>query len=88
MCQANEYNFHTFIHQCHIKNPLQIKVEESQPHNIQTGKRILFKTRNSDHALKADTFVEDFVHISVEAASYLAEKQVRTIGVDSICRWL
>lgn len=40
------------------------------------------KTQNSDRALKSDTFVEDFVHISTEATHYLAEKQVRTVGVD------
>lgn len=65
-----------------IKDPYQIKVEELEPHNIKPGERILFKTRNSDFALKSDTFVEDFVHISTEAARYLAEKKVRTIGVD------
>lgn len=65
-----------------IKDPQQIKVEEIEPYNIQAGERILFKTKNSQDALKSDTFVEDFVHISTEAAKYLAEKQVRTVGVD------
>ncbi|MDJ0590734.1 MAG: cyclase family protein [Pleurocapsa sp. MO_226.B13] len=65
-----------------IKDPKQIEVAEIEPHNIQPGERILFKTQNSDRALKSDTFVEDFVHISTEAAHYLAEKQVRTVGVD------
>lgn len=65
-----------------IKNPKQITVEEIAPHNIQVGERILFKTRNSNNALKSETFVEDFVHISTEAAKYLAEKKVRTVGVD------
>ncbi len=53
-----------------------------KPHNIQAGERILFKTQNSDRALKSDTFVENFVHISTEAAHYLAAKKVRTVGVD------
>jgi arylformamidase len=65
-----------------IKDPHQVKLEELKPHDIQAGERILFKTRNSDVALKSDTFVEDFVHISTEAAQYLAEKKVRTVGVD------
>ncbi|MDJ0688062.1 MAG: cyclase family protein [Xenococcaceae cyanobacterium MO_188.B32] len=43
---------------------------------------ILFKTQNSDRAFKSDTFVENFVHISTKAAHYLAEKKVRTVGVD------
>ena len=65
-----------------IKDPKQIKVEEIEPHDIQEGERILFKTQNSDRALKSDSFVEDFIHISTEAAHYLAEKKVRTVGVD------
>lgn len=65
-----------------IKDPQQITVAELEPHNIQAGERILFKTQNSDKALKSATFIEDFVHISTEAANYLAEKKVRTVGVD------
>ncbi|MGD1919659.1 MAG: cyclase family protein [Pleurocapsa sp.] len=65
-----------------IKDAKQIKVAEIEPHNIQPGERILFKTRNSDLALKSERFVEDFVHISTDAAKYLAEKKVRTVGVD------
>ena len=65
-----------------IKDDKQIKVVELEPHNIQAGERILFKTRNSEVALKSAKFVENFVHISTEAAQYLAQKQVRTVGVD------
>ena len=65
-----------------IKDPKQITVAEIEPHDIQQGERILFKTQNSDRALKSDSFIEDFVHISTEAANYLAEKKVRTVGVD------
>lgn len=65
-----------------IKDPEFINVAEIEPHNIQAGERILFKTQNSSRALKSETFVENFVHISTEAANYLAKKQVRTVGVD------
>ena len=65
-----------------IKDPKQITVAEIEPHDIQEGERILFKTRNSDRALTTDKFLEDFVHISTDAANYLAEKKVRTVGVD------
>ena len=65
-----------------IKDSESIKVAEIEPHDIQAGERILFKTQNSDRALKSDRFVEDFVHISTGAANYLAEKKVRTVGVD------
>lgn len=65
-----------------IKDSESIKVAELEPHNIQAGERILFKTQNSTLALKTNQFIEDFVYISTEAASYLAAKKVRTVGVD------
>lgn len=65
-----------------IRDPKQITVAEIEPHDIQAGERILFKTQNSTNALKSDKFIEDFVHISTDTAHYLAEKKVRTIGVD------
>ena len=65
-----------------IKNSKQITVAEIEPHDIREGERILFKTQNSDRALTTDKFLEDFVHISTDAANYLAEKRVRTVGVD------
>ncbi len=65
-----------------IKDPKQITVTEIEPYDIQAGERILFKTKNSNNALKSDTFMEDFVHISTDAAKYLAAKKVRTVGVD------
>jgi arylformamidase len=65
-----------------IKNPESITVVEIEPYQIQAGERILFKTQNSDRALQSTRFIEDFVYISTEAAHYLADKQVRTVGVD------
>jgi arylformamidase len=46
------------------------------------GERLLFKTRNSARCWKADRFFADFVHLSVEAAALLAERRVRTVGID------
>jgi len=43
---------------------------------------VLFKTRNSTRCWQSDSFVEDFVYISQEAARYLAESAVQTVGVD------
>ena len=65
-----------------IHDAESIKPVELTQHRIQGGERVLFKTRNSSHAWKTDTFVEDFVHISKEAASFLAERGVRLVGVD------
>jgi len=65
-----------------IRDPESIKPEELRPYQIQPGERILFKTRNSARCWQTDDFVEDFVYISQEAARYLAEQQVQTVGVD------
>lgn len=51
-------------------------------YGLRRGERVLFKTRNSTHCWDTGRFVEDFVYISAAAASYLAERQVRLVGVD------
>lgn len=65
-----------------IRDPESIKPEELRRHRLRRGERILFKTRNSDHCWDTDSFVEDFVYISAAAARYLAERQVRLVGID------
>ncbi|HLZ58761.1 MAG TPA: cyclase family protein [Ktedonosporobacter sp.] len=65
-----------------IHDPESIKPEELRPHQIQRGERILFKTENSARCWQINDFVKDFVYISQEAARYLAELRVQTVGVD------
>jgi arylformamidase len=65
-----------------IKDTESIKPEELFQHGIRRGERILFKTRNSSQVWQTDTFIEDFVFISDEAARFLAERGVRVVGVD------
>ena len=65
-----------------IRDRESITPDELEGYSIQPGERVLFKTHNSDHVWDTDTFVEDFVYISEAAARYLAERQVRLIGVD------
>ncbi len=65
-----------------INDPESIKPEELKAHQLQRGERILFKTRNSTRCWGSDEFIKDFVYISHEAAQYLAERQVQTVGVD------
>ncbi len=65
-----------------IRDSESIKPEELLRHHIRRGERILFKTRNSSYVWRSDEFVEDFVFISDEAASFLAERRVRIVGVD------
>jgi arylformamidase len=65
-----------------ITDPREITVGELRPHALRAGERVLFKTSNSPRAWQSDTFVEDFVYLSEQAAGYLVETGVRTVGVD------
>jgi arylformamidase len=65
-----------------IADTKSIKRDELVAHNIAAGERILFKTSNSARSWKSDRFDEDFVFISADAARFLAEVGVRTVGVD------
>lgn len=65
-----------------IHDTESIKVEELRQHKIRRRERILFKTQNSQRCWKSDTFVEDFVFISDEAAHFLADSGIRLVGID------
>ena len=65
-----------------IRDTESIKPEELKQYNIQRGERILFKTQNSQTCWRTDTFVENFVYITKEAARLLADAGVRLIGID------
>jgi arylformamidase len=65
-----------------IRHPKHITVAELEPHRIAAGERILFKTANSPHAWRAPAFVADAVHLTIQAARFLAAAQVRTVGID------
>ena len=57
-------------------------MRELQAARIRRGERILLRTRNSPAAWQEQAFVEDFVHLSTEAAQWIAARGVRTLGVD------
>ena len=65
-----------------IKDAVAIHLKELEQHLIQKGERILFKTKNSSQAWNRNSFQEDFVFISEEAAGYLASKKPKLIGID------
>ncbi len=65
-----------------IKDRESIKPEELRAHRIRRGERILFKTRNSTRVWRTKSFVEDFVYLSSDGARYLADRGIRTVGVD------
>lgn len=66
-----------------ISDAESIKPRELIHQGIRRGQRVLFKTRNSSRRVwESDTFIEDFVFISNEAAHFLARRGVALVGVD------
>ena len=65
-----------------IRHRESVRPEELARHRIRRGERVLFKTRGSARYWRSDTFVEDFVYVSKEAARYLAGRGVAAVGMD------
>ncbi|MBY0504200.1 MAG: cyclase family protein [Bryobacteraceae bacterium] len=65
-----------------IADPARITRAELQRHTPQAGERLLFRTANSRHAWWEQPFDEHFVHLANDAAAYLVECGVRTVGID------
>lgn len=59
-----------------------ISAEELRRHDPVSGERLLIKTRNSARPWDREPFEEDFVHLAPDSAAYLAERGIRTVGVD------
>jgi len=65
-----------------IRDPEAIQTSELEPHRLVKGERVLFKTRNSEHCWKTDHFQKNYIYIAPEAAHYMAERGIQTVGVD------
>ena len=61
-----------------IKDPEMIRKTEVEFYKPQRGERLLFKTRNSSHAWKTNTFQETYIYIPPDTAAYLASAGVMT----------
>jgi arylformamidase len=65
-----------------IKNDKAITLEEIKNYPIVKGDRILFKTRHSSDDWSMQPFQRDYVYVSEEAATYLAEIGIACVGID------
>lgn len=65
-----------------IPGKVIITAAELRPHRIRKGERILFKTDNSKSHWFLKPFSKKYVSLSLEAARYLAEKKIKTLGID------
>lgn len=59
------------------------KIEKHHLENlfIEDGDRVFFKTSNYDKVTHK-IFYEEFVHLTLEAAEYLVDKNINTVGID------
>jgi arylformamidase len=64
-----------------IKSKEKIDLEDIKSLKLKKCKRIIFKTVNSTY-WKLPEFKKDFVYITREAAKYLADSEVKLIGID------
>lgn len=46
--------------------------------------KAIFKTSNSARQWKTDEFLKDFVYIPAAAAQFLADRKIRTVGIDAL----
>ncbi|EDY21776.1 cyclase family protein [Chthoniobacter flavus Ellin428] len=65
-----------------IKDKKAIKPAELKKLKLKEGERILFKTPNSARSWKKAEFDKDFVYVSKEAAQYIVDCGVQTVGID------
>src|ERR1043165_7258207 len=66
-----------------LQSKNSVSVDDLKLHNLQRGERILLKTANSTKSWALQpTFDKDFIYISRDAAQYIVDCGVRTIGVD------
>ncbi|MDP1588818.1 MAG: cyclase family protein [Prosthecobacter sp.] len=60
----------------------QITADDLKKLRLSSGQRVLFKTRNSTRSWSLNEFDQDFVSLRADAAQYLADLGVMTVGVD------
>lgn len=65
-----------------IFDPEKVGEEELGRHQPRQGERLILKTRNSERRWADEPFDEGFVHLAPGAARLIADRGVRTVGVD------
>ena len=59
-----------------------VEVADLEAKDVMRGERILLKTSNSNRGF--ETFYDDYVYLSAEAAEYLGQLGVKLVGIDSL----
>ncbi len=64
-----------------IDDPVSVRRAELEQYDLQTGERIILRTRNTQIDWNGG-FQMDFVHIAADAARFLADRKVSLVGID------
>jgi arylformamidase len=64
-----------------IRDRRAVTAAELESRDLAPGERVLLKTRNSATEWYREPFREDFVAVAPDAARYLVERGVRTVGI-------
>ncbi|TXT55494.1 MAG: Metal-dependent hydrolase [Promethearchaeota archaeon] len=82
--KANQLKLESFYGDCKVLDlthvNLEIHKDDLLEFDLREGNIILFKTQNSLRGYKE--FRKDFVHVKYDAADYLVEVGIKTLGVD------
>ena len=65
-----------------ITDNRKITLQEIKEFNFEPDTIVLFKTKNSSIWAKNIPFEENYIYLEADAAQYLVEKQVKTVGID------
>ncbi len=65
-----------------IADTESIQLAEIESAELREGERVLFKTHNSTRDGRWDHFLRDAVYIAPDAARFLGEVGIRTVGID------
>lgn len=65
-----------------IHDPEAVRASELEPHEIANAERIILKTRNTSECWDSDHFRKKFIYIHPDAAHYLVDRGIQTVGID------
>src|SRR5262245_51673294 len=65
-----------------IRDKETCTAQDLAPFDISVGERVLLRTSNSARCWNVDAFVEDYAHLDISAAKFLAERRIRMVGID------
>ncbi|MGE0592156.1 MAG: cyclase family protein [Vicinamibacterales bacterium] len=66
----------------HVQDPHVVNADALQALRIARGERLLIRTRNSDRPWYREPFRADFVHLTPDAALWLADRRPSCVGID------